>query len=404
MYYLNPEVEKLNRIFDQNMREPYLRLDLNENPGGLPEEFVRKVLSEITPQFVAQYPETLPFTTELAGYLHTGIENICLVNGSSEGIRNIIYAFSSPGGRIVGVTPTYAMFEVYSKMYGRNFAPVRYNEDLTIDVENVLEAMTPETQIAIVCNPNNPMGNAFSTEEMERIYQKAAEMLNSDIAEGKYVRDSVPKYYIYELTMDGRSQTGIVACAAVDDYLSGTIKRHENTLAAKEQDRIRHIDTLSAQTGPIFLAYRADQTINEAVARVKQQAPLYDFISDDGIGHRVFEIAEAEDIETVRNAFAGINSIYIADGHHRAASAVKVALKRREENPDYTGQEEFNYFLSVLFPESAVRQFLAVGRPAMEKARAVGCHQPRLTAERNDIHPRAEPFVKSHMADRDGVL
>ena len=173
MYYLNPDVENLNRIFDQNMREPYLRLDLNENPGGLPEEFVRKVLAEFTPQFIAQYPETLPFTEKLAEFLHTGIENICLVNGSSEGIRNIIYAFSSPGGRIVGVIPTYAMFEVYSKMYGRKFEPVRYNEDLTINVENVLEAMTPDTQIAIVCNPNNPMGNAFSEEEMQRIYDRA---------------------------------------------------------------------------------------------------------------------------------------------------------------------------------------------------------------------------------------
>ena len=173
MYYLNPEVETLNRIFDQNMREPYLRLDLNENPGGLPEEFVKKVLSEITPEFVAQYPETLPFATKLAEFLNTGVENICLVNGSSEGIRNIIYAFSGPGGRIVGVTPTYAMFEVYSKMYGRNFTPVRYNEDLTIDVENVLAAMTPDTQIMIVVNPNNPMGNAFSEEEMQRIYERA---------------------------------------------------------------------------------------------------------------------------------------------------------------------------------------------------------------------------------------
>ena len=173
MYYLNPDVENLNRIFDQNMREPYLRLDLNENPGGLPEDFVREVLSEMTPQFIAQYPETLPFTEKLAGFLGTGIENICLVNGSSEGIRNIIYAFSSPGGRIVGVIPTYAMFEVYSKMYGRNFVPVRYNEDLSIDVENVLEAMTPDTQILIICNPNNPMGNAYTEEEMWRIHERA---------------------------------------------------------------------------------------------------------------------------------------------------------------------------------------------------------------------------------------
>ena len=189
----------------------------------------------------------------------------------------------------------------------------------------------------------------------DEVYQKAAEMLADDIAAGKYVRDAARKYYVYELTMDGRSQTGIVAAAAVDDYLSGTIKRHENTLAAKEQDRIRHIDTLSAQTGPIFLAYRADATITEAVKRAKTKAPLYDFIADDGIGHRVFEIAETEEIQLIEDAFASIDSIYIADGHHRAASAVKVALKRRAENPDYTGAEEFNFFLSVLFPDEELK-------------------------------------------------
>ena len=187
------------------------------------------------------------------------------------------------------------------------------------------------------------------------VYQKAAQMLASDIEEGKYIRDEQPKYYVYELTMDGRSQTGIVACCAVDDYLSGIIKRHENTLAAKEQDRIRHIDTLSAQTGPIFLAYRANEVIRQVVATAKTSQPLYEFVSDDGIGHRVFEIASAGDIETVCRTFAGIDSIYIADGHHRAASAVKVALKRREENPSYTGEEPFNFFLSVLFPDEELK-------------------------------------------------
>lgn len=187
------------------------------------------------------------------------------------------------------------------------------------------------------------------------VYEKAAEMLASDIAEGKYVRDPQARYYVYELTMDGRSQTGIVACAAVDDYLNGVIKRHENTLAAKEQDRIRHIDTLSAQTGPIFLAYRANTAISEAVARAKRQEPLYDFTADDGIGHRVFMIPAGADTDAIREAFSGMDGIYIADGHHRAASAVKVCLKRRAENPAYTGEEEFNFFLSVLFPDQELK-------------------------------------------------
>ena len=212
------------------------------------------------------------------------------------------------------------------------------------DTNTFLRIDRPETQF-----PDDQ--DMYATE----VYAKAKQMLSEDIAAGKYVRDTTPKYYIYELTMDGRSQTGIVAAAAVDDYLSGTIKRHENTLAAKEQDRIRHIDTLNAQTGPIFLAYRANPVIASVVNRIKEGAPLYDFVSDDGIGHRVFEIASPEEIQTIQAAFDGINSIYIADGHHRAASAVKVALKRRQEHPDYTGEEEFNFFLSVLFPDEELK-------------------------------------------------
>ena len=138
MYYLEKNIENLDRIFDQNSREGYLRLDLNENPEGLPQDFINKVLKDITPEFVAKYPETLEFTQILADYLNTDIEHICLTNGSSEGIRQIIEAFTSPNGRIVGVTPTYAMFEVYPKMYGRNFIPVKYTDDLRMPVENIL--------------------------------------------------------------------------------------------------------------------------------------------------------------------------------------------------------------------------------------------------------------------------
>ena len=151
--------------------------------------------------------------------------------------------------------------------------------------------------------------------------------------------------------MDKRTQTGIVACASIDDYLNNVIKKHENTRADKEVDRITHVDTLSAQTGPIFLAYRADSVINDAVKKTKENKALYDFISPDGIRHQVWKMTDITLVENVRKAFEGIDSVYIADGHHRAASAVKVGLKRRRENPGYTGNEEFNYFLSVLFPD-----------------------------------------------------
>lgn len=185
----------------------------------------------------------------------------------------------------------------------------------------------------------------------DEVYERAASLLQERISDGSFVQDTSSYYYLYELTMDGRSQTGIVACASIDDYLNQVIKKHENTRADKEVDRIRHVDTCSAQTGPIFLAYRKQKDIADVVAATKTKDALYDFVSEDGIRHRVFVIDEPDRIETVSKAFDSIGEIYIADGHHRCASAVKVGLKRREENPNYTGQEEFNYFLSVLFPD-----------------------------------------------------
>lgn len=185
----------------------------------------------------------------------------------------------------------------------------------------------------------------------DRVYQKAHDTLWEMVENGSFIKENKKCYYIYELTMNGRVQTGIVACASIDDYLSGVIKKHENTRAEKEEDRIRHVDACNAQTGPIFLAYRSDKTVKEIVAQAKQQEAEYDFVAEDGIRHRGFVISEDEAIEKLNAAFARIESIYIADGHHRAASAVKVGLKRRREHPGYTGEEEFNYFLSVLFPE-----------------------------------------------------
>ncbi len=184
-----------------------------------------------------------------------------------------------------------------------------------------------------------------------QVYEKAHDMLREQIAEGRFVQDAKPCYYLYELCMDGRSQTGIVACASIDDYCNNVIRKHENTRADKEQDRICHVDTCNMQTGPIFLAYRADDVLRECVFKVKQGNPVFDFVSDDGISHRVWVIDKDAEITCIRNAFAEKQSVYIADGHHRCASAVKVGLKRRKEAGNYTGEEEFNYFLSVLFPD-----------------------------------------------------
>ena len=225
---------------------------------------------------------------------------------------------------------------------------------LPYDVYNRAEAKAvvtanPQSFLAID-RAETQFGDEVDTYD-ERVYEKAHEMLDEWIDNGSFIRDPQNAYYVYELTMDGRVQTGIVACASIDDYANNVIKKHENTRADKEADRIHHVDTCNAQTGPIFLAYRYNNEIGDVVSAVKQTPSLYDFVADDGIRHRVFKIGDAAQIQTIEKAFAGIDDIYIADGHHRAASAVKVGFKRREEHPDYDGTEEFNYFLSVLFPD-----------------------------------------------------
>ena len=184
------------------------------------------------------------------------------------------------------------------------------------------------------------------------VYFKAKELLEKRILDNTLIQDEKQCFYIYELTMNGRSQTGIVACSSIDDYLNNVIKKHENTREDKEIDRINHVDITNAHTGPIFLVYRAKKELKDIVNIYKKEENLlYDFISDDGIRHRAFIINNEETIKRIEKIFASIPCTYIADGHHRCASAVKVGLKRRKENPSYTGEEGFNRFLSVLFPE-----------------------------------------------------
>lgn len=187
------------------------------------------------------------------------------------------------------------------------------------------------------------------------VYEKANELLRGMIRDGKFIREGKPCYYIYQLEMEGRKQTGIVACSSVDDYRDGVIKRHENTRADKEADRIRHVDTTNAQTGPIFLAFRRSDSLKRIVEKTLLHTPLYDFTAEDGIAHRVWIIDRDEDVEKVREAFDGMDSIYIADGHHRCASAVKVALNRRSRYPEDAKNEAYNYFLSVLFPDDELK-------------------------------------------------
>ena len=185
----------------------------------------------------------------------------------------------------------------------------------------------------------------------EGVYDKARENLQNMEKEGILIQDDTPCYYIYELVRKGRTQSGIVGCSSIDDYINGIVKKHELTREDKEQDRIHHVDSCNANTGPIFLACRYPQSLLALMEQWKAEHPAaYDFTEEDEVAHRVWVIDAPEVTAQICEEFAGIDSLYIADGHHRAASAVKVGLKRREENPGFTGKEEFNFFLSVVFP------------------------------------------------------
>jgi uncharacterized protein (DUF1015 family) len=185
----------------------------------------------------------------------------------------------------------------------------------------------------------------------KRVYEKARENLYKMLEEGILLEEERPRLYIYRQIMNGRGQTGIVGCTSIDDYMNNIIKKHEHTRAEKEQDRINHVHYCDANTGPIFLTYKANEEIERIVTDCTEKAPVYDFVSGDGIRHIIWMIDCDEDIEGLCKLFEAVDYLYIADGHHRAASAVKVGQMRRSEFQDYKGDEEFNYFLSVLFPD-----------------------------------------------------
>ncbi len=184
----------------------------------------------------------------------------------------------------------------------------------------------------------------------DEVYAKAKENLDKSEADGIMVTDATPCFYVYRQIMNGREQTGLVGCAWVDDYIENRIKKHELTRADKEADRIRHVDTCNANTGPIFLCYKSKDEISEIINKYKADAPEYDFVTDDGITNTVWVINNTEDCARLSALLAQAGDFYIADGHHRCASAVNVAKKRRENNPCFNGTEEFNFFLAVLFP------------------------------------------------------
>jgi uncharacterized protein (DUF1015 family) len=189
----------------------------------------------------------------------------------------------------------------------------------------------------------------------ESVYLQGRENLDRMTAEGILIDDEEPALYLYRQVMGDHSQTGLVAGAAIEDYESDRIKKHEHTRAEKEADRIRHVETLNANTGPVFLTYRADREMDGLAEELTSLDPLYDFTAEDGIRHTVWRVAAPEMVEKIKEIFNRLNTLYVADGHHRSASAVRVGQRRREANPAHTGDEEYNFFLAVLFPHDQLQ-------------------------------------------------
>ncbi len=187
----------------------------------------------------------------------------------------------------------------------------------------------------------------------DAVYAMAAANLKKMKDSGVLIREDKPCFYLYREIMGGRSQTGVVGCASIDDYLDGTIKKHEFTVAEKEKDRIRHVDVCDANTGIIFLAFRDHEPVLRIMREVtEKQEPVYDFTAEDGVIHQVWAVRDDEQIRGLEEAFGEVPALYIADGHHRTASAVRVGEMRRAAHPGYDGTEEYNFFLAAAFPES----------------------------------------------------
>lgn len=186
----------------------------------------------------------------------------------------------------------------------------------------------------------------------QKVYDKAVENFKMFQDKGWLVRDEGEYFYIYKQTMDGRSQVGLMCCTSAQEYWDGKIKRHELTRKDKEEDRLKHVDVTNANAGPVFLTYPARDSINAIVKKITDTKPVVDFVSEDGIGHALWVIKDKETINKIVEEFAKIPALYVADGHHRTQAAARIAKVRAEKNPNHNGTEEYNFFLSVIFPHN----------------------------------------------------
>ena len=192
-------------------------------------------------------------------------------------------------------------------------------------------------------------------EHSQQAYDKAVENFKKWQSAGWLRQDGKPCYYIYAQTMDGRTQYGLVLCAHTDDYAEGKIKKHELTRKEKEDDRMIHVRIQNANIEPVFFAYPDNDEVNSIVSRYTAGAPEYDFVAEDGFGHQFWVIDDQKDIDRLTEIFKGIPAFYVADGHHRTAAAARVGAEKRQQNPSHTGEEEYNYFMAVAFPDSQLK-------------------------------------------------
>jgi uncharacterized protein (DUF1015 family) len=226
---------------------------------------------------------------------------------------------------------------------------------LPYDVMNTEEAMQMaagnEVSFLHISRPeiDLPQGTDIHSDE---VYAKGHENLQGFMSRGVLLQDESERYYVYRQKMAGITQTGLVVCTGVDDYQSGAIKKHELTRADKEEDRVRHIDALNANDEPVFYTYRNDPAITQTIEKVTSGAPLYDFTTDDGVSHALWMVADSALIDTLTKRFEAIPTLYVADGHHRSAAASRVRDLRKNANPKHHGNEEYNFFLTVIFPDN----------------------------------------------------
>ena len=265
---------------------------------------------------------------------------------------------------------------------------------LPYDVMNTEEAMQMaagnEVSFLHISRPeiDLPQGTDVHSDQ---VYVKGRENLEKFLAQGVLLQDDSERYYVYRQKMGGITQTGLVVCAGVDDYQSGAIKKHELTRADKEEDRVRHIDELNANDEPVFYTYRNDPVITRAIEDVTKGEPLYSFTTDDGVSHALWTIADAALIDTLTRRFGAIPTLYVADGHHRSAAASRVRDLRKSANPKHTGREEYNFFLTVIFPDNEMT-IMPYNRVVKDlNGRSVAEFMARV-AERFEVSPVPGPL------------